>query len=259
MSDPVKHNHFFYDHKSVFTKTTVRWFLASIATVLISAFLVAGATAAELVVISSSSSNFEAGQIIDSSADLSLAKDVTLTLISENGKVVILQGPHSGPLQVESASGNSGSLILSLKKIISGEKTESGSLGVMRSVGSATLPLDPWAIIAGKTGNYCVSKSGPVVLWRPNSQKTRNLILTNTDTDKEVKTVWHSGQHTLHWPRLLPLVDGATYRVDIAGSSRLPKLSLRMVPDLPTTAHAAIWMAEHGCEKQALRLINNIK
>ena len=145
----------------------------------------------QLVIIASSNNDYNAGQVIDSSPDIKLANNVTLTLISESGK-------------------------------------------------------------------YRVTLSKSVVLWRTGAKKARSLILINLDNNHKVKTVWSSGQNTLYWPRLMPLVDGATYRVDLAGESKLPKLTVAMVPDQPTQAHAAVWMSQNGCEQQALRLLQSI-
>ncbi len=259
MSDQIKYFLYIFHHMTALKNTVASGTYVALIFAAIIALYSPGATAAELVIISSSSNDFKVGQVIDSSADISLTSDATVTLISENGKVITINAPHSGPIQVENPADGDGSLIPSLKKMISGEKTEAGSLGVMRSVGGSDLPEDPWAIIAGKGGSYCVSSSKPVVLWRPNSLKTSKLSLLNTDNDKEVRTTWHAGQNILHWPRLLPLIDGATYRVDLSGESKLPKLSIQIVPDLPTSAHSAVWMAEHGCKKQAMRLINSMK
>jgi len=215
--------------------------------------------AAELVIISTTGNNFKAGQIINSASNIKLAKGATLSLISESGKLVSLSGPYSGPVQNNISTVATGSLIASLKKIIIGDKTEASSLGVMRSIGGPAAPPDPWAINAGKSGKYCIKKSKPVVLWRARFRNTNKLVLLNTENGKEVRTVWHAGRSTMFWPRLQPLVDGATYRIDLSGESSLPKITLVMVPDLPTQAHAAVWMADNGCSKQALLLIKSLK
>jgi hypothetical protein len=225
---------------------------------LITSVFTSSTNAAELVVIASSNSDFKVGQVVDSSLDIKLAGDVTLTLISESGKVYALKGPHSGSVEVEGSADKGGGLLPSIKNILTGEKTEASTLGVMRSIGAPKLPPDPWAIIANKTGKYCITLSKPVVLWRTDTKKTRSLILINLDTNHKVKTVWSSGQNILYWPRLMPLVDGATYRVDLTGESKLPKLTVAMVPDQPTQAHAAVWMSQNGCEQQALRLLQSI-
>ncbi len=259
MSDQLKHNHSIYNYVANFQKAMKHWVCVPLAVALITAFSASLVTAAELVVISSTSKDFKVGQIVNSSDVIDLTGDAMLTLISENGKVIILKGPHSGPPSVEEATDKKVSLIPSLKKLITGEKTESKSLGVVRSIGGAALPQDPWAIIAGKAGKYCITLSKPVTLWRSNSLKTSKLVLLNTTTKKEVKTVWHAGQNTLFWPRLQPLIDGATYRVDLPGETSLPKITLAIVPKFPTTAHAAVWMAENGCAKQAARLIESMK
>ncbi len=73
-----------------------------------------------------------------------------------------------------------------------------------------------------------------------------------------VKTVWSSGQNTLYWLQLMPLVDGVTYRVDLAGENKVSKLTATIVPDQPTQAQAAMWMSQNGCKQQALRLLRSI-
>lgn len=218
----------------------------------------ANSIAAELVIISTTGDDFKAGQIINSTSNIKLAKGESIALISENGKLVTLNGPYSGPVQINISTVQTGSLLPTLKKIVTGSKTESSSLGVMRSIGGSIAPPDPWSINSGKGGKYCISLAKPVILWRARSLDTSKLILLNTENGKEVRTVWHAGQSTLFWPRLQPLVDGATYRIDLSGESRLPKITLVMVPDLPTQAHAAVWMADNGCGKQALQIIKSL-
>ncbi len=258
MSDRVERNKSIYSYVLTPIGTLLRNASMALMAAAFTTIFTPALNAAELVVIASSNSDFKAGQVVDSSSDIKLANDATLTLISESGKVFALKGPRSGVVEVKGSADKNGGLISSIKNILAGEKTEVTTLGVMRSIGAPERPSDPWAIIAGKTGKYCVTVSKPVVLWRANGQKTRNLILINLNNNHKVKTVWSSGQNILYWPRLMPLVDGATYRVDLAGESKLPKLTVTMVPDQPTQAHAAVWMAQNGCEQQALRLLQSI-
>ncbi len=261
MSDRVARNISIYAYVlSTVSALTLKAFMAVMAVMaaLFTPVLISTLNAAELVVIASSNSNFKVGQVVDSSLDIKLANDAALTLISESGKVFALNGPRSGAIEAEGAADKTSGLISSIKNILAGKKTEATTLGVMRSIGGPEIPSDPWAIIAGKTGKYCITLSKPVVLWRSDAQKTRKLILINLDNNHKVKTVWSSGQNILYWPRLMPLVDGATYRVDLAGKNQLPKLTVSMVPDQPSQAHAAVWMAQNGCEQQALRLLQSI-
>jgi len=258
MSDRVVRRKSIYSYVLATINTVSRNAGTALMAALITTVFTSTPNAAELVVIASSNSGFKVGQVVDSSSDIKLADDVTLTLISESGKILALKGPRSGAVEVEGSADKNGGLIPSIKNILGSEKTEASTLGVMRSIGGPKLPSDPWAIIANKTGKYCVTLSKPVVLWRADAKKTRSLILLNLDNNHKVKTVWSSGQNTLYWPRLMPMVDGATYRVDLAGESRLPKLTVALVPNQPTQAHAAVWMSQNGCEKQALRLLQSI-
>jgi len=248
-----------FGHISCLTRRVFQQKYAALIVIAATALTASLSLAAELVVISSSSVDFKAGEVIESTADIDLAKDATVILISESGKTYILKGPRSGPLQIRTPTEKNTNLISSLKKILNRKKTESDTLGVTRSVNWTVLPRDPWALIVGQSGKYCVTLSRPVVLWRAASNKTRTLILTNTATDMRVKTVWHSGQNTLHWPQLLPLIDGATYRVVLTGDNRVSKLNISIVPRLSTVAHTAVWMAKNSCEKQAARLLAKIK
>lgn len=258
MSDRVERNKSTYSRVLTTISTLLRNACMVLMAALITSVFTSALNAAELVVIASSGGDFKVGQVVDSSSDIKLINDITLTLISESGKVFALKGPRSGAVEVDGSADKNSGLIPSIKNILTGEKTEASTLGVMRSIGAPKLPSDPWAIIANKTGKYCVTLSKPVVLWRADSKKTRSLILINIDNNHKVKTVWGSGQNILYWPRLMPLVDDATYRVDLAGESKLPKLTVAMVPDQPTQAHAAVWMSQNGCEQQALRLIQSI-
>ncbi len=232
--------------------------MALIAAMMVT-FLAPPAVAAELVVVSSTISEIRVGKIVNSSNDFTLPEGSVITLISESGKAITLKGPRSGPIVVEAPDSASSSLVPAISNIFSGKKTETSSLGVMRSALAPKVPDDPWAIIAIKTGKYCVTKLKPVILWRPVNTKTSRLIMTNIESGKEVKTVWHTGQPTLHWPRLLPLVDKATYRVDLSGENRPARLTIILVPDLPSIAHAAAWMSKQGCLQQAIRLLKTLR
>jgi len=258
MSDRVERNKSIYAYVLSTISTLSRRACMALMAALITTVFTSTINAAELVVIASANSDFKVGQVVDSSSDIKLTSDATLTLISESGKIFALKGPRSGAIMTEGSADKTSGLIPSIKNILVGEKTEATTLGVMRSIGGQKIPSDPWAIIAGKTGKYCVTLSKPVVLWRSDDKKTRSLILINLDNNHKVKTVWSSGQNILYWPRLMPLVDGATYRVDLAGEGKLPKLTVTMVPDQPTQAHAAVWMSQNGCEQQALRLLQSI-
>lgn len=220
------------------------------------------ATAAELVVIASSIPGFTVGQIVASSKEIQLPPEASVTLISEAGKIISLKGPRQGSMGVKEPEAKPSGLITSISDIFAREKTESASLGAVRGVrlgGRPNTPDDPWAINVSKSGQYCVSLTQSVALWRPDSRRNSRLILTNIDNDKEVRTVWHPGQRLLYWPRLMRLVSGATYRANLSTQDQLTRLTIRLIPDLPTPAHSAVWMATHGCMGQAVRLLNSLR
>jgi len=158
MSDRVERNKSIYSYVLTPIGTLLRNASMALMAAAFTTIFTPALNAAELVVIASSNSDFKAGQVVDSSSDIKLANDATLTLISESGKVFALKGPRSGVVEVKGSADKNGGLISSIKNILAGEKTEVTTLGVMRSIGAPERPSDPWAIIAGKTGTAQVAK-----------------------------------------------------------------------------------------------------
>jgi len=91
-------------------------------------------------------------------------------------------------------------------------------------------------------------------------KKARILSLKNLVDKSQALADWPADAHVLGWPKEVGLADGARYLLRLKGSRATRKFTLHLVPgDLPTDAHKAAWMADHGCERQARRLIARLR
>lgn len=218
------------------------------------------AQAQQLVVIASGVPAYKPGQVVKSGAAIEVPAGASVTLVSETGQTVILKGPFSGPAKAGGKGGGDKKLIASLSGLLSGSGKETGSLGTMRAVAPPKPPTDPWVINTGKSGVFCVKAKGPVLLWRAKAGKARTLTLKNLSDKSRSKAKWPAGKATLEWPSKVNLTEGARYLLRMKGSRAARKFKLHLVPSgLASDAHRAVWMAQNGCEKQAMLLLAGLR
>ena len=109
--------------------------------------------AADLVVISSSASSLKAGSMLDGSKELTLAEGESLTLVTQQGKTLKLQGPYQG--KPDAGTENSqDSLLDSLSRIVT-DSEQAAALAVFRSAkkGSA---MSLWCIWASSVAGAAI-------------------------------------------------------------------------------------------------------
>ena len=226
------------------------WWMCAAASYCLSAAV----SAAQLVVVASTVPGIGPGQVIDSDGAIEIPAGAELTLISQAGRMTRLAGPHSGAPGGGDSAGDP-QMLASLSKLFKGSGQESGTLGAMRSMGSAA-PDAPWSVDVTRTGTHCFPPDGGVELWRDKSAASSQLTMSNLAGGGRVRTAWPAGHDSLAWPPDLPLADGASYAARVSGRATAAKLQMVALPgELPSDAHRAAWMAEHGCESQARRLL----
>ena len=216
------------------------------------------ALAADVVVIASSAPNIMPGQIVNADGPLEIPAGARVTLISESGKTVTVNGPHSGPLSLAGESSGDPSLIKALAGLVSVPIKETGSLAFIRKGTVRTPPTETWVIDVGRSGDHCVPAGGPVKLWR--AAKTGALLLKNLADKSKSVTDWPAETNTLEWPSQVTLDGGTKYLARLIGSLKKTVFVVHLVPaDLPSDAHRAVWMAEKGCVEQAKRLLAGLR
>src|SRR5215469_16144014 len=134
----------------------------AVATVL----LASSAKAAVLVVAEARGVAFKPGDTLDSVKPLVLKQGQHVTLISETGSTLKLDGPYDRP----PAAGGSGGVGLNqtLNALITQRQARAGEFGITRGTVLADLP-DPWVLDATHSGNVCVMANGTPVFWRPDA------------------------------------------------------------------------------------------
>lgn len=123
---------------------------------------------------------------------------------------------------------------------------------------SALAPDDPFdVILRSPDDHHCVPTGMPVVLWRPSSHTSGSLTLRLKEKVLEAEVFWPAGAARMSWPADLAVAEDQPYRVAFRDEEWT--LVLHFIPvDLPNQVHRIAWMAEKGCTKQALALLNKL-
>jgi hypothetical protein len=234
------------------------YLVAAAAMLSLVTWIVPAQAAAELLVLSSTHSDLQVGEIVDGASKLTLPAGATVTLVAESGETVTLDGPFEGVPAAGSGGGDPG-LLKKLSMLVGGPSQDASAVGAVRAANTST-PDDPWVINISRSGHHCVRGGTQPVLWRPSAKQASALSLKQMSPAKRAKATWARGEATLTWPAKMAFADGATYMVRLRGSSTAKRLVLHVVPaDLPSDVHRAVWMSDAGCANQARRLLATLK
>ena len=211
-----------------------------------------GSHAADLVVISSTSEALKPGSLLDGSNELSLAAGESVSLVTQQGKTLKIDGPYQGTPDTSANSGQD-SLLDSLSKIVT-ESEQAASLAVFRS---ASTKKNPWTIKINKQGTYCLIDAGSTSLRRPKPLEPATMEIRAED-GSAATLEWKPDQRSASWPSNLELQDNANYSIYIDQSAAV-EITVMLVPDdLASDAHRVVWLSEAGCEKQAYVLLDTL-
>jgi len=214
------------------------------------------ANAGEMVVIDSNAPGLSPGAILDGSKPLELAPGTAVTVVTGDGRVKSLKGPFSGvPFAGEESAPGGSALIRSLSALIGGKAPNTGELGMMRGERLVGRP-DAWSIDVIRSGAHCVTDRSHALLWRPIGVTSETLTIRRQPWGERVSVDWPAGTNSLIWPKNLPLEHGGQYLIRLSSRISGAKLVVYVVPaNLPTDAHLAAWMADLGCNEQAMALV----
>ncbi len=218
------------------------------------------ALAAQFFVAASTAPGLTRGAILDGNKPLKLPEGARVTLIAPDGKTVTLNGPFHEPLG-GGAGTDDGELFAALSDLVSSQNVSITSLGGTRG-GSESVLEDPFTVVLGASGSHCVPASQPMRLWRPDTKSSSLLTIRpgSGSVQAPVEAFWPEGTEAMPWPEDLALEEGATYLIRLYDGASLTEVVLHRVPaDLPSEPHRIAWMAEHGCTRQALRLLEKLE
>jgi hypothetical protein len=212
--------------------------------------LPAAAWAAQLVVVEARGVGYAQGTVLDSAKPIVLKEGQHLTLISETGATIKLDGPYNqAPGEGESAG-----ITLSMKlAALSASGQRFGEVGTTRSVQAANLP-SPWLVDTGHSGAACVPEGELPVLWREASASAIEITIMPDDRSWRATVQWPAGDAKLQLVKAVPMHAGTTYYIDMNGERHA--VSVVSVPTaLSSDEMRAAWLANEGCEAQARALL----
>jgi len=225
-------------------------------------FLSSLSLAAELVVVESSSPDYDVGQILDSQADIVLGEKAEVMLIAEDGAIVQLSGPYAGPpaaTQLDSAGGALGAL----GQLVGQAEADAGDFGGVRGGtlddGFLAQEIDdrrtsPWLLHTGITGPQCVvAGADDINYWREQGAAAARMEITRVSSGENVSIRWRDGESVAAWPESLPATPDEMYLLRFDDQLRSTNLLLRQVPAAVADNGMATvaFLAANGCISQA--------
>jgi hypothetical protein len=215
------------------------------------------AAAEPLIVLKSNADNWRAGTMIDGATVLTLAEGQQLIVLSESGKEMTIAGPYSAaPLPAKLAPSGQ-SLLDSLSPLFTGTSKDETVIGAFRAPDEDRETL-AWtidaAVLAERSRIVCRDGDEILRLGRPEDVGSTTVLLERLGSALRAEIIFSGDASAVPWPDVVPTDDRIRYR--LTTHNEASEFAIALLPaGLPTPAHRAAWMADHGCSLQARRLI----
>jgi hypothetical protein len=214
----------------------------------------AGASAEPLTVVEARGIAMQPGSTVDSTKPLALKQGQHVTLISNSGATLSIDGPYNAP---PSAGGSGKSLGATLAALGTEHSARTGEAGVTRGGKTASLP-EPWLFDVTHSGNVCLPENTQPVFWRPDATAKVAIVVMPVDRSWKSQADWPSGSDRVRIDTDVPMHGGAAYVVNYAGTDYA--LAVATVPaSLANDDMRAAWMLQKGCEAQAEALLRKAR
>lgn len=227
---------------------------------LAAALLAGSARAAEIVVLESNTTRYAVGQKLEANAPLTLSDGQTIVLATDDGRVLVVQGPHEGPAAGKPPTQNR--LRRLLTQLFGLGRPQVEGLGGVRG-GLENNPQDrrpnAWLIHAERTSDQCVIRGEPVRFWREDPHGVAHSTIIDLASGASAQLDW-SDQGRADWPLAAGPQDHRIYLVRPAGALRSAAIRLHVLASgvagkgLTTVA----WLAATGCVAQARILLREV-
>lgn len=223
---------------------------------LVSGGLLMGAPLAEAgqwLVIDAKGAALKPGTLLVEQQQVTLADGAQLTLLADDGQTLKLVGPYSGVPGQEGATRGKGKNLVVIASLLQGHSQPASTLGALRASSRKTPPAG--AVDVDQSGKQCLS-SDPVVLWRGNATAQESVTLADAWGKALVSLMWPMGEAQLAVPAHYFNNDQNYW---IQRGSRKVQLQVRKAAQpVDNPAALAAWMAESGCQAQALSVLRNL-
>jgi len=213
-----------------------------------------GANAAQYVVVEARGVAIAVGSIVDPTKPLVLKQGQHVTLVSDSGQTIKLDGPYEkAPVAQQGVQ-----LAAAFTGLVTERNARMGEIGTTRgATPKAPLP-NPWLIDATSSGSACLLQGQAPVLWRPAAASPVDVIITPSDRSWRAQTKWSPGADRLKLASDLGVHGDASYFISLNGSESA--ITISSVPTvLSTDQMRAAWMIQKGCDRQAQALLSAAK
>jgi hypothetical protein len=214
-------------------------------------FLATAAQAAQYVVVEARGVAMKVGAIVDPTKPLVLQQGQHLTLISESGQTIKLDGPYSkAPVAEQGVQ-----LVAAIGALATNSNGRLGEIGTTRGAGKVTLP-SPWVLDATRSGSVCLQQGQAPVLWRPAATTSADVTIMPADRSWKAQTNWPRGDERLLVKNDMGMHGDAAYFVGLNGNESA--MTISTIPaTLTTDQMRAAWMIQRGCAAQAEALMRS--
>ena len=216
--------------------------------------LAAGSAWADMVVVRSSSPGLKPGQVVASGASITLPAASQVMLLTRDGRTVALKGPFSGPVAEPAAAAGAGDAktVSVISRLLTASNADTSALGVTRAVEFGS----PYAM-STDGGTHCQVASEKPWFEREIGNPEEHVTITTASGAKETVS-WADGEGALDWPAKLPFAAG-TYSIRLDAQPKPVSLTVQLVPaEIKGATPIAVWMAEHNCSSQAIRMLSSL-
>ncbi|MBS0273174.1 MAG: hypothetical protein JSR55_01965 [Proteobacteria bacterium] len=212
-------------------------------------FFAGAAQAAQYVVVEARGVNLKVGAIVDPTKPLVLKQGQHLTLISDSGQTIKLDGPYEkAPIAAQGVQ-----LAAAFGALASNNNGRLGEIGTTRATGKVTLPK-PWLLDAVHPGSECLLEGQQPVLWRPAGDDAADVAIMPADRSWKAQADWPRGDTELPMKKDMGVHGDASYFVSVNGNETA--ISISTVPaSLANDQMRAAWMLQKGCGPQAEALL----
>lgn len=214
--------------------------------------LALGVARADMVVLQSSVPEWAPGQVIASGAPVRLPAGAALSLMSQSGEIRAISGPLDGPLP-EAAAASGGGAVQVVAELLKSRPQGVAVLGAIRDDADGAVQA---ATLNPKVDKlFCVAPGERPGIALPPKGAARALMLVGPGF---ARVQVPPGATGIDWPAALPLVDGKTYTLTLAGAE-IGAVVIRVTPaPAAQPGERVAQLAKLGCQRQALALLGSL-
>lgn len=204
---------------------------------------------------------FVLGGVLKEGDEINLPENSEVKLLDKSGSVIVLKGPLTGTVTnddggTEQAKDGSNALQV-ISKLMFGENRLVNNLGAARSVLSAQIVpenVKPWMPVVSKPGTYCLPLETPVFV---REEADAEIVITVSSSDgASMEKVWTANEKSIS---VSDLVQKDTDHYTLILSSQAAESSIHLLDRTDMNgAQQIAWMAERGCQIQAMQLLNEM-